>query len=128
MSVWWPKIGEDIVQIVQQCVNCQKYIPSTAKEPMVPTVLPDRPWQMLGVDLLVFNWSAVYSCSRLLLRVYRARLSSRYHHTHSYHEIKVHILWFIYVKRYMNYMLGLKIFTNNFDITLAQLEIVLCLR
>ena len=83
---------------------------------------------MLGVDLLVFNCSAVYSCSRLLLQVYRARLSSRYHHTHSYREIKVHILWFIYVKRYMNYMLGLKIFTNNFDITLAKLEIVLCLR
>ena len=28
---------------------------TTAKEPMVPTVLPDRPWQMLGVDLLDFN-------------------------------------------------------------------------
>ena len=54
-SVWWPKIGEDIVQIVQQCAHCQKYKPTTAKEPMVPTVLPDRPWQMLSVDLLDFN-------------------------------------------------------------------------
>ena len=54
-SVWWPKIGEEIVQIVQQCAHCQKYKPTTAKEPMVPTVLPDRPWQMLGVDLLDFN-------------------------------------------------------------------------
>ena len=54
-SVWWPKIGEEIVQIVQQCAHCQKYKPTTAKEPMVPTVLPDRPWQMLDVDLLDFN-------------------------------------------------------------------------
>ena len=54
-SVWWPKISEDIVQIVQQCAHCQKYKLTTAKEPMVPTVLPDRPWQMLGVDLLDFN-------------------------------------------------------------------------
>ena len=51
-SVWWPKIGEEIVQ---QCAHCQKYKPTTAKEPMVPTVLPDRPWQMLGVDLLDFS-------------------------------------------------------------------------
>ena len=54
-SVWWPKIGEEIVQIVQQCAHCQKNKPTTAKEPMVPTILPDRPWQMLGVDLLDFN-------------------------------------------------------------------------
>ena len=54
-SVWWPKIGEEIIQIVQQCAHCQKYKPTTAKEPMVPTVLLDRPWQMLGVDLLDFN-------------------------------------------------------------------------
>ena len=46
-SVWWPKIGEEIVQIVQQCAHCQKYKPTTAKEPMVPTVLPDRPWQFV---------------------------------------------------------------------------------
>ena len=32
-----------------------QYKPTTAKEPIVPTVLPDRPWQMLGVDLLDFN-------------------------------------------------------------------------
>ena len=54
-SIWWPKIREDIVQIVQQFAHCQKYKPTTAKEPMVPTILPDRPWQMLGVDLLDFN-------------------------------------------------------------------------
>ena len=54
-SVWWPKIGEEIVQIVQQCAHCQKNKATTEKEPMVPTVLPDRPWQMLGVDLLDFN-------------------------------------------------------------------------
>ena len=52
---WWPKIGEEIVQIVQQCAYCQKYKPTTAKETMVPTVLPDRQWQMLGTDLLDFN-------------------------------------------------------------------------
>ena len=39
----------------QGITKCQKYKPTTAKEPMVPTVLPDRPWQMLGVDLLDFN-------------------------------------------------------------------------
>ena len=48
-------VGEDIVQIVQQCAHCQKYKPTTGKEPMVMTVIPDRPWQMLGVDLLDFN-------------------------------------------------------------------------
>ena len=44
-----------IVQIVQQCAHCQKYKPTTTKEPMVPTLLLDRPWQMFGMDLLDFN-------------------------------------------------------------------------
>ena len=57
--VWWPKIGEEIVQIAQQCAHCQKYKPTAAKEPMVPTVLLDRPWQMLGVDLLDLNGQQV---------------------------------------------------------------------
>ena len=39
-SVWWPKTGEEIVQIVQQCAHCQKHKKTTAKEPMVPKVLP----------------------------------------------------------------------------------------
>ena len=94
-SVWWPKIGECIVQIVQQGSHCQKCKPTTAKESMVPTVLPDRPWQMLGVDLLDLNGQqymvVVNYYSTYIELVYLAN-----HHAHSYSEIKVHICAFRY--------------------------------
>ena len=53
-SVWWPGISQIIANMVQQCNTCAKHR-SPRCEPMIPTPLPDYPWQMVSSDLFQLN-------------------------------------------------------------------------
>ena len=50
-SVWWPHVSKDIQDRVATCEHCLEKRPSQAREPMLPSSLPDRPFQKVGVDL-----------------------------------------------------------------------------
>lgn len=52
-SVWWPGIRKDINNLVTKCAICCKHRVQHA-EPLIPTPLPDRPWQKVATDL--FEW------------------------------------------------------------------------
>ena len=49
-SVWWPGAASQIQQFVE---NCREYAEEThqRREPLLPTPLPDYPWQMVATDL-----------------------------------------------------------------------------
>ena len=49
-SVWWPGLYRDIQDTVSNCPVCAK-LQRPNKEPLIPSVLPERPWQKLGSDL-----------------------------------------------------------------------------
>ena len=49
-SVWWPGINHEIQNLVKQCPTCSRDF-TPRKEPMIPTKLPDYPWQKIGTDL-----------------------------------------------------------------------------
>jgi len=54
ISIWWPGIGKQINDTspsVQTCV-CDS---SQCKEPLMPSNLPDYPWQKVGTDLCHLN-------------------------------------------------------------------------
>ena len=55
-SIWWPRISQDIEDRVQKCLTCLKSHKQHA-EPLIPTSLPDYPWQRVGTDL--FEWKKV---------------------------------------------------------------------
>jgi len=50
-KVWWPGIDKDMENFVKSCRSCQLMSADTKPEPLQPTVLPDRPWQQIGIDL-----------------------------------------------------------------------------
>ena len=50
-SVWWPGLNKEIVNKVQQCAHCEIRRPSQRSEPLQPTPLPERPFQMVGTDI-----------------------------------------------------------------------------
>lgn len=54
-SVWWPKMRQDISTKVQQCQFCTENRHTQRKEPLLPSVLPSRPWQKVAVDLCEFK-------------------------------------------------------------------------
>lgn len=49
-SVWWPGLSRQIEDLVRTCRKCVEHRVNH-KEPMIPTAVPDRPWQTLGTDL-----------------------------------------------------------------------------
>ncbi len=49
-TVWWPGLSSQIRELVLRCRECCKER-LNAKEPLMPTRLPERPWQRVGADL-----------------------------------------------------------------------------
>ena len=49
--VWWPGMSTDIKAMVQRCRHCIEKAPTQKKEPLIPSVLPQYPFQKVGVDL-----------------------------------------------------------------------------
>ena len=49
-SVWWPGISTQIDKVIRKCQTCSQNLP-TRSEPLIPTQLPQRPWEKVGSDL-----------------------------------------------------------------------------
>ena len=49
-SVWWPGSSQQIYQMVKGCHVCARKNPPPI-EPMIPSELPDYPWQKVSSDL-----------------------------------------------------------------------------
>ena len=50
-TVYWPKINSDIEKLVKSCSVCQEDQDANRKEPMLPSEIPARAWQIIGTDL-----------------------------------------------------------------------------
>lgn len=50
-SVYWRNLNNDIDKITQSCPICQQHQASNAKQPLIPTEVPPRPWHTVGTDL-----------------------------------------------------------------------------
>ena len=50
MSVWWPGVKQQVEQLVQHCSACTKVL-AAPRQPMLPTPLPEYPWQRVASDL-----------------------------------------------------------------------------
>ena len=51
-KVWWPGMDKQVEGFVRSCYPCQLVGPRGKPEPLRPTVLPEAPWQEIGIDLL----------------------------------------------------------------------------
>ena len=51
LSIEWPGISKEIKSKVQLCHFYQENESSQRKEPLMATVLPDRPWQKMSTHL-----------------------------------------------------------------------------
>ena len=57
-SVWWPGLSTDLKKKIESCEFCQVNRPRQKSEPLLPTELPDGPWQKLGADILMWKQSS----------------------------------------------------------------------
>ena len=49
-SMWWPGLSREIQDLVQQCRTCA-LDRDNKPEPLIATLLPDHPWQIVATDL-----------------------------------------------------------------------------
>ena len=69
--VWWPGMTSQIEEKICKCKICCPY--QRAKvEPLLPSSLPELPWQKL-VQIYLFGTFLIFTCNRLLLTFYRSR-------------------------------------------------------
>ena len=54
VSVWWPGVSREVRELVENCRECAKES-CPKKEPMIPTPLPEFPWQQVGTGLFELN-------------------------------------------------------------------------
>ncbi|XP_061127410.1 uncharacterized protein K02A2.6-like [Syngnathus typhle] len=53
-AVWWPGLSSQINELVKNCTTCIKERVNPV-EPLMPSELPERPWQKVGADLFTLN-------------------------------------------------------------------------
>ena len=53
-SVWWPGISAQIKSLVENCETCSEHR-NPPSEPLIPTPLPQRPWQKIASDLFTLK-------------------------------------------------------------------------
>ena len=53
-AVWWPGLSSQIADLIKCCRECARDA-SPNQEPLIPTALPQYPWQRVGSDLFVLD-------------------------------------------------------------------------
>lgn len=53
--LFWPGMGKQIEALVESCNICLERHNSFQKEPMISHPIPERPWQVIAIDLLTWN-------------------------------------------------------------------------
>ena len=54
-SVYWVDINTDIDEHIKRCNMCLEFQQMQPKEKMIHHDIPQRPWEVLGVDVFHFN-------------------------------------------------------------------------
>ena len=49
-SIWWPGLSRQLEELVKNCSTCRKFT-NQRSETLIPTALPELPWQRVGTDL-----------------------------------------------------------------------------
>jgi hypothetical protein len=54
-AVWWPGMTSQMTEFIKNCIVCAEKRPAARSEPLIPSKLPDRPWQVVSTDLFELN-------------------------------------------------------------------------
>lgn len=54
-SLYWPHMSAEIKETVARCSICQRHANQQQREPLIPHVVPELPWNKLGMDIMDFQ-------------------------------------------------------------------------
>ena len=53
--LYWPRMSDDIRDVLERCQACNSFKKSPAKEPLIEHEIPEIPWQKVGTDIFHCN-------------------------------------------------------------------------
>ena len=56
--VYWPGITAQLKDYLSKCGICNRYRPEQCREPLQPHIVPNLPWEKVGVDLFILERQA----------------------------------------------------------------------
>ena len=54
-ALYWPGMSGQIEDKVKDCTTCHDYAPAQQKEPLMPSPVPDLPWERAASDIFAFE-------------------------------------------------------------------------
>ena len=51
-ALYWPGMSAQIEKKVKDCTTCHDYAPVQQKEQLIPSPVPDLPWEVAASDIL----------------------------------------------------------------------------
>ena len=54
-ALYWPGMSVQIEEKVKDCTRCHDYAPAQQKEPLIPSPVPDLPWEIAVSDIFAFE-------------------------------------------------------------------------
>ena len=54
-SLFWIGMASDVEQTVRNCTVCAQNQRANVKEPLIPGIIPDRPWSHVSADIMELN-------------------------------------------------------------------------
>ena len=54
-TLYWPKMGDDIYDMISKCSTCQRHRYKQQQDNIQPHERPENPWVKVGCDLFYFN-------------------------------------------------------------------------
>ena len=52
--LFWPGIANDIEQLISKCHICEKFRKQNSQEPLMPHLIPNKPFERISLDILQF--------------------------------------------------------------------------
>ena len=78
-TLYWPGYVRDIQEMVEKCSRCQPNRNVSTHEPLIPTPVPEYPFQKVGADLFTLDGiTYLLTACGLLLQVVIYRSVTRY--------------------------------------------------
>ena len=91
-TLYWPGYVRDIQEMVEKCSQCQANRNVSAHEPLIPTPVPEYPFQKVGADL--FTLDGIYNVPAhcgLLLQVVIYRSVTRHQVNRCYKKAEANL-------------------------------------
>ena len=54
-ALHWPGMSAQIEEKAKDCTTCHDYAPAQQKEPLIPSPVPDLPWEIAASDIFAFE-------------------------------------------------------------------------